>query len=455
VAGTTLTPEELEAKVCHDEFKLVGDYVAGRGFVDPDLDALLKHYCELDKVDVTKSDANGMPLWLSAWQSRVPGIEAWSTQTQGRAGVAEAFLRWYFRGQCKKAGLAYAEACDEFFAELFKSSINGQAGDFAKGVTWVPQDPPAALPKTAQPPVPHEAPAKFDETNALPLDPPKPKPAPAAETKPAASGSTPAATTTAPASGPSTSPLYNPPPPQNELERRMRAAWHSARIEIDRGFKKYGDGKWTTGPNSGPLIDPYQKAAYVDPKGYAASPWCGIFQGWNYRKAGIKADETIDKKLSITGSPSKRVIVFWSTLRLKYYWEAAKTQTMKFPYENQGKWKRDDCVKFLKEKFNAFKPIPGDILLVNTHVPLSHVAMVGGYDPDTFQLITYEGNCGDKAAAHIWDLASPDIHGFFRVNHIGRMLESDFGDPGEVQPEGPSPDPKIYGATSATGRYGG
>jgi len=232
----------------------------------------------------------------------------------------------------------------------------------------------------------------------------------------------------------------------------MRAAWHSARIEIARGVAKYGEGKWTTGPNSGPIIDQYQKAAYSTPGPNA--PWCGIFQAWNYRKAGLKADEKIDKKFQYTGVAGKRVMVFWSTGRLQYYWDAAKSQSLRFPRENFSTWKRDDCVKWLKEKFNAFKPLPGDLLLVDTYKPMSHVCMVGGYDPDTFTLITYEGNFGDKAAAHQWDLSAPTKQGFFRMNYIGRMLESDFGDPGEVKPEGPSPDPEIHGASTATGRYG-
>ncbi len=447
---TPLNPADLEIKVIHDEFKLVGDYADGRGFIDPDLNALLKHYCEVDGVDVTKTDSSGLPLWLSTWQTKVPQADTWDAGCQGRAGVAEAYLRWYFRGQCKKQNVAYAEASDEFFAELFKSTVNGRAEDFAKGATWEPQSPPSVTSQTAKPPDAHEVAPTFDATNALPLD-----GTDGSGNAPSAAGATATPNNAAPAavSGGSSNVLLIPPPPRTELERRMRAAWHSARIEIARGVAKYGEGKWTTGPNTGPIIDQYQKAAYSTPG--PGAPWCGIFQAWNYRKAGIKADEKIDKKFQYTGVAGKRVMVFWSTYRLQFYWDAAKSQNLRFPREKIGTWKRDDCVKWLKANLNSYKPLPGDLLVVDTHKPMSHVAMVGGYDPDTFTLVTYEGNFGDKASAHQWDLSAPTRQGFFRMNYIGRMLESDFGDPGEVQPEGPSPDPKIHGPSSATGRYGG
>jgi hypothetical protein len=175
-----LTPGDIEIKVIHDELKLVGDYSDGNGFVDKELNTLLKHYCEIDKIDPKKPGANGLPLWLNEWQKRVTAATEWTDATQGRAGIAEAYLRWYFRNLCKKNSVIYAEAADEFFAELFKSTANGHGDDFVKGVSWEPQDPPKQPPGPGKPkpPAPHDLPARFDHTHALPLKkapPPKKK----------------------------------------------------------------------------------------------------------------------------------------------------------------------------------------------------------------------------------------------------------------------------------------
>jgi len=77
--------------------------------------------------------------------------------------------------------------------------------------------------------------------------------------------------------------------------------------------------------------------------------------------------------------------------------------------------------------------------------------MLAGYDPATYEAITYEGNYKSRGGAWRWDLGDPHSpaagagpRGFFRINVIGRFKESDFlADPGEVKPDESSPDPDV------------
>ena len=109
------TSSAVQLRAVHGDFKLAGDYVAGRGFVDRDLNGLLQHYCEEDNLEPTHTDWTGLPAWLASWQNELPKRE-WNAEAQGRARLVEAYLRAHFRAECKAKGLDYALAADELFA---------------------------------------------------------------------------------------------------------------------------------------------------------------------------------------------------------------------------------------------------------------------------------------------------------------------------------------------------
>jgi hypothetical protein len=86
---------------------------------------------------------------------------------------------------------------------------------------------------------------------------------------------------------------------------------------------------------------------------------------------------------------------------------------------------------------------------------MAHVAMVASYDPETYELVTYEGNYRRRACAVRWDLSQPEKAGFHRVNVIGRFPLDDFTMDPLVHPDTESPDPEIEEGTSVSGLHDG
>ncbi len=187
-----LTWEQVEQKVLQDEYKLVGDYT-GANFVDNDLQLLLKHYCDEEKLDPGALGSDGLPAWLTKWRERIGGGTNWDKSAQGRAGVAEAYCRAKMRDLCKENGIPYSPAADEFFAEMYKSEKNGQQKDM---VGMAPRKPAPKEPPPQEPskedPKPADAgggtkPADAGGgTTAAGGDKPKPKPKDKPEDKPPA-----------------------------------------------------------------------------------------------------------------------------------------------------------------------------------------------------------------------------------------------------------------------------
>src|SRR5262249_36832726 len=153
------------------------------------------------------------------------------------------------------------------------------------------------------------------------------------------------------------------------------------------------------------------------------------FCGWNYRKAGFDMDGKLPKELSVTNTSGARKVVFWSTIRLDYYWKKSEgCKHLEFPYKDKKKRTKDECIAWLKDNFHKFGdngPQAGDVVLVTTIGPMAHVGMVASYDPETYQLVTYEGNYANRGAAARWDLSDPGPKGFGRMCVIGRFAEKD------------------------------
>jgi len=695
-----LTWDQVETKVLNDEFKLVGDY--NGGFVDKDLQVLAEYYAAQDKVQAGALGADGLPTFLPKWQEKIGGGTNWDKTAQGRAGIAEAYCRSYFRKVCEEQKAPYSSANDEFFAELFKSEKNGKHGDV---IGLAPRKPAPPKPKAEKK---EGAPAEEKSTDKWHTIPPRPSDAVTGsafftalgtkggqeredaalaellkgnipnflrqfvEVKLSAKGHTgsiwvspdvlaigsdedfvrmPLTPITAQqvqdfysttfvtsklsddihaAAEVKLSPIaqnawYDKPPdhkmetnefyleshkriekaregkklgvltagvkkdvllsiklnnaakknelgetsvviygwhyqngkpiqpesdihgnhyvdyshgirlvsqkmtvdgkpmalfevlkdkalatlllkpnhvadrsfpppdryklapphepnkeagagdggevkqaepkpekkqesPKDELGKRGMSVFHSARLEFDRGVKKHGVGKvWATAPNSGPIVDDYQRAAGILNKGswgidQKQAHWCGNFLGYNYRKAGFDVDGKMTGKQSVTGTASSKKLVFWSTLRLDHYWKNTPgSKRLAFPYTKIQT--REQNIEWLKENLNAFAPQPGDALLVTTMKPLAHVAMVGSYDPETFEMVTYEGNYSNRGAAARWNLSDPGAKGFNRFNVIGRFPETDFVNPAEVAHDAASPEPTVEGARLISGRH--
>lgn len=247
--------------------------------------------------------------------------------------------------------------------------------------------------------------------------------------------------------------------PKDEVAKRGMSAFHSARVELDRGVKKHGKGKvWATSPNSGPIVDDYQRSAGIlTGKGswgleQKQAHWCGNFAGYNHRKAGFDMDGKMPAKLSVTGTASARKLAFWSTQRLDHYWRSREgCKRLLFPYKKITS--KDENIAWLKEHLHAFAPQPGDVVLVTTMAPMGHVGMVASYDPETYEMVTYEGNYSNRGAAARWDLSAPGAKGFNRFNVIGRFAEGDYTNPAEVAHDAGSPDPDVEGARLISGRH--
>jgi peptidoglycan hydrolase-like protein with peptidoglycan-binding domain len=225
-----------------------------------------------------------------------------------------------------------------------------------------------------------------------------------------------------------------------------RSAWHSMRIQIDRGVKQYGQGKsWEVpaGTNRGPLVEEYLTSVGL----WAGNPWCGAFVGYNYLEAGFDGSGQIPSNWTPDNHPEPRKIIFQSASRLHLYFQKSGCPCVEFPLK--GLTTRDACKKWLDEHLAPFAPQPGDIVLCHTSGDYKHVAMVASYDPDTYALVTYEGNHDDRAGAFLWDLSDPRTLGFYRVNLIGRFTSTELTHSPQVPPSGPSPDPVIEQGSSA------
>lgn len=254
------------------------------------------------------------------------------------------------------------------------------------------------------------------------------------------------------------------PSTDSELARRGLSVFHATRTELARGVEKHGYGNaWALTPNSGPIVDEYQRAAHVLAGkdtwviGKDTSPWCGNFAGWAYRKAGFDMDGKLEGRLnSGGGQPGQKFLVFWSAVRLDYYFQRREgCKRLEFPYKAPaGKpATQTECKAWLEENLHPFGPRPGDVVLVDTIRALSHVCMVASYDPSTFELVTYEGNYQRRAVAARWDLSDPGARGFGRLNVIGRFPEADFTNKPEIPPDAASPAPRIEDGQAVSGRH--
>lgn len=228
------------------------------------------------------------------------------------------------------------------------------------------------------------------------------------------------------------------------LEHIM-CAWHSARRELARGIAFHGAGKsWENPPgsNRGPIVDDYLRLVSA-----VASPaaWCGMFQGFHFIKnAGFDIAGQIPASWTPDNRPMGRNTIFLSGVRLMLYFTKSGREHVPFPGKTATTRPRTraECARWLDEHLGPFAPAPGDILLYDTVHPYSHVGMVASYDPATYQLVSYEGNLGDRASAWKWDLADPTDLGFYRVNLIGRFSREDFRGPPPPL-DGPSPEPTV------------
>lgn len=240
--------------------------------------------------------------------------------------------------------------------------------------------------------------------------------------------------------------------PRDLPTARGLSAFHAMRGELSRGIAQYGAGKtWeTAGSNRGPLVDQYI-STFMSPQ--SGPPWCGMFVGYCYLKAGFKTAGTLPASQTTDGTSVPRKTMFMSATRLMLYFKGAKRPFVEFPKKSGGPSTRDACKAWLDKNLAGFSPRSGDIMLCHTGgKDYSHVGMVAAYDPSTCLLTTYEGNYGNRAGAWQWDLTDPSETGFYRVSMLGRLGEDDFDPTCEVPPEGPSSDPVVEkgGVASAT-----
>lgn len=224
------------------------------------------------------------------------------------------------------------------------------------------------------------------------------------------------------------------------LEEYGQCAWHSARLEIDRGTKKYGEtGSWETwGTNEGELVQEYQESVGCSP----GNAWCGAFVGYNYLRAGFDGDTRISSTLTPDEKAEPRKMIFMSAYRLKQYLLGVGRSHVEL--RTSGLKTRSDCEKWLDSTLAPFGPRAGDIVLMHTsNGDYTHVGMVGSYDLKTHTLVTYEGNHSDRAGAFRIDLADPTAAGYYRVNMIARFGAEELTEDAVVPPTGPSPDPLV------------
>ena len=246
----------------------------------------------------------------------------------------------------------------------------------------------------------------------------------------------------------------------SEVVTRGMSAYHAARLELARGVALHGYAKpWAINVNSGPIVDEYQRAAHILsgrsawalPQGSA--PWCGSFVAYCYRKAGFDMEGALAGRLNLDGkTPSQKYLVFWSAIRINHYLTRHEgARRLAFPSVRAAA-RKEDCIAWLKDNLHPFGPLPGDVLLFHTVSDLSHVGMVASYDPETFELVTYEGNYQRRVVAARWNLATPGAVGLGRLNVIGRFPSSDFGASPEVAFDTDSPAPTSEDGVYVPGR---
>jgi len=191
-------------------------------------------------------------------------------------------------------------------------------------------------------------------------------------------------------------------------EERGAAAAKSARLTYTAGQKTHGSGSWETyGANKGPWVNKFKEANGVSNS--SDMPWCGMFVGYNYVKAGIRSE--IIKHLA-----------FWSGYRLHLFLTEGRYLDGK-----AGSWWQPHKTKSLagtsgsgrKKALDGFGPQAGDIVLFRSDY--SHVAMVDSYDSATGTLNILEGNRSDKVMATAYGDNDSQI------TFIGRLNDSDFG----------------------------
>lgn len=119
------------------------------------------------------------------------------------------------------------------------------------------------------------------------------------------------------------------------------------------------------------------------------------------REIVVDMEGRMSARESITGTASARKHAFWSTNRLIHYWRVMGSPYLAFPSKTSASRPRmrEEVVAWLQTHFHPFGPLPGDILIVDTFRPNAHVCMLGSYNPETFELVTYEGNAHERAGA--------------------------------------------------------
>lgn len=246
------------------------------------------------------------------------------------------------------------------------------------------------------------------------------------------------------------------------VNRALRA-WHSARNEIEEGRNLYGAGKkWRQ--------DAYDKDSIVVTrylkfiKGlpnialneHTGKPgptnWCGIFQGYNYKQAGLDMTRAlawvwpprqVDRRHPPPPPDPNTVYAdgdrVTATPKLFWYWDKhpnSKTILCRFPYSQKNPRfpvpkTEEACREWLRSNFHPWGPSPGDLILFNVGGQRNaHIGMVGGYDPKTYELITYQGNGGSGDVGGSWrfDLSSPSRPGLASIYAIGKLPEGADGD---------------------------
>lgn len=205
------------------------------------------------------------------------------------------------------------------------------------------------------------------------------------------------------------------------VEEHGLCAWHSARLEIALGNARHGSGSWeTTGPNHGPLVDKYLVSVGLPP----GEHWCGAFVGFHYLHAGFDGETFIPPEWTPDAREQPRKHIFQSAYRLRLYFVSSEGNYLEFPGAVLTEEERKE---WLDTQLAAFAPQPGDVLLMHTtRGPFTHVGMVAGYDPATYELVVYEGNASDRAGAFVYNLLLDDAKkGFGHFGLVGRFGRAD------------------------------
>lgn len=141
--------KDIEAQVIAGDYQKKGFYRQdGSGFVDPDLNALLKKYAQQVGVDPTQvesadgaggkgsgdleqSFAKGLPSWLGAFQKAAAGSASWGTKEQVLSRLMGAFYYRFFRKLYAKHNAAGGEkwampASVEYFLQHLGKSLSSE-----------------------------------------------------------------------------------------------------------------------------------------------------------------------------------------------------------------------------------------------------------------------------------------------------------------------------------------